>query len=163
MFSPAECQLTPCALMRGPRSASPGHRWERPQPGLSICRLCACALAMRPLDSLYAGRPWLARSPLTCASSCCTRPEPAGGGAGLGLPFAFGVAGVGGDADSQGLPAAEGSVEGAADPSTVDDGSTQFGTVAEALVRLAVLAQPALTTRAANSTRRGRSRRIGPP
>src|SRR2546421_596938 len=102
MFSPAECQLTPCALMRGPRSISPGHRWDRPHPGLSICTLCAWALAMRPFDSLYGGSPWLARSWLICASSCWTRPEPAGGGAGLVLLLALGAEGVEADAEPEG-------------------------------------------------------------
>src|SRR5207245_2000912 len=85
-FSPAECQLTPWALMRGPRSGSPGQRWDRPQPlGPAICRLWACALATRPGDSLYGARPLAARNWLTWASSCWTRLPSVGGAGGFGV------------------------------------------------------------------------------
>src|SRR6266568_7595583 len=66
MFSPAECHLTPCAEIRGPRSASPGHRWDRPHvDGGIIVTLCRCALAIRPFDNLYGGSPFCARNWLT--------------------------------------------------------------------------------------------------
>src|SRR5207244_2737480 len=145
--------------MRVPRSGSPGHWWDRPQPGLAISRLCLWALAFRPLESLSGGSPFCDRRSLICASSCPTRPLAAGGGAGLVL-----VPGRGAGADAaaeadgvgspEGEPAADGSVAGADAPA---------GWCQAAGLALAEAAQPPIRTRAADSTRRGSTRRIGPP
>src|SRR2546421_11272973 len=56
MFSPAAGQWTPPAVSRAPRSASPGHWWESPQPP-PILELCADALEFRPAVIVSGARP----------------------------------------------------------------------------------------------------------
>src|SRR5271167_2182763 len=71
MFSPHADQSTPAAVSRAPRSGSPGHWWESPQP-LTIVMLCADALLSRPAVIVSGGRPAAERawsmSPSTCAA-----------------------------------------------------------------------------------------------
>ena len=64
MFSPAAVQCTPCALIRLPRSGSPGHRWDSPQPAI-ITRLCLCALATSPGSIVYGRSPAAVRQALS--------------------------------------------------------------------------------------------------
>ncbi len=71
MFSPHADQTTPTAVSRAPRSGSPGHWWESPQPP-AIIVLCADALLSKPAVIVSGGRPaaeraWL-MSPSTCAA-----------------------------------------------------------------------------------------------
>src|SRR5690348_11297913 len=66
MFSPAAVQWTPAAASRAPRSGSPGHWCDRPQPP-AIVELCADALALRPAVMVSAGRPAAERAWLTSA------------------------------------------------------------------------------------------------
>src|SRR5438552_2334795 len=68
MFSPADVQLTPCAVNRSPSPASPGHWWLSPQPPI-INWLCRAEAFERSLLSAYAGRLFWARAALMCAST----------------------------------------------------------------------------------------------
>src|SRR5215470_1587937 len=119
MFSPQVVQCTPCALMREPSDASPGHWWDRPQEPI-IMTLCAWALAFRPASNVSGGRPPRARRSLTCARSWSTTVPPAGGGAGcdagpvLGFGLGRCVAGVVPGAADVDAPDARG--VGVADP-----------------------------------------------
>src|SRR6478672_4504861 len=80
MFSPAAVQWTPAAVSRAPRSGSPGHWWERPQPR-AIVELCADALEFRPAVIVSGARPAAERAWLMSARTCAAAlPEevPAG-------------------------------------------------------------------------------------
>jgi hypothetical protein len=66
MFSPAAVQWTPAAVSRAPRSGSPGHWWESPQP-LAIVELCADALEFRPAVIVSGARPAAERAWLMSA------------------------------------------------------------------------------------------------
>src|SRR5690242_11183221 len=92
MFSPASVQWTPAAVSRAPRSGSPGHWCDRPQPP-AIVELCAAALEFRPAVMVSAGRPAAERAWLMSARTWAAalpeepRPEEASAGfvAGAGL------------------------------------------------------------------------------
>src|ERR1700747_3252424 len=92
MFSPAAVQWTPAAVSRAPRSGSPGHWCDRPQPP-AIAELCADALASRPALMVSAGRPAAERAWLTSARTWAAA-LPTGGPAGC---VADGAGGGGGD------------------------------------------------------------------
>src|SRR5215469_17183133 len=80
MFSPHAVQWTPAAVSRVPRSGSPEHWCDRPQPP-AIVELCADALASRPAVMVSAGWPAAERAWLMSARTWATaRPEevPAG-------------------------------------------------------------------------------------
>src|SRR5215472_14932417 len=80
MFSPAAVQWTPAAVSRAPRSGSPGHWCDRPQPP-AILELCADALASSPAVMVSAGRPAAERAWLTSARTWAAAPPedtPAG-------------------------------------------------------------------------------------
>ena len=80
MFSPAAVQWTPAAVSRAPRSGSPGHWWESPQPR-AIVELCADALEFRPVVIVSGARPAAERAWLMSARTCAAAlPEvvPAG-------------------------------------------------------------------------------------
>src|SRR5690349_9969111 len=66
MFSPAAVQWTPAAVSRAPRSGSPGHWWESPQPP-AIVELCVDALEFRPAVIVSGARPAAERAWLTSA------------------------------------------------------------------------------------------------
>src|SRR4029077_14586589 len=66
LFPPAAVQWTPAAVSRAPRSGSPGHWCESPQPP-AIVELCADALEFRPAVVVSGARPaaeraWLIRA-----------------------------------------------------------------------------------------------------
>src|ERR1035441_813627 len=84
MFSPAAVQWTPAAVSRVPRSGSPGHWCESPQPA-AISALCADALRSRPAVIVRGGRPAAERAALMSAST--------------GVAGGAGVAGVAGPAE----------------------------------------------------------------
>ena len=69
MFSPYADQTTPAAVSRAPRSGSPGHWWESPQPP-AIVILCADALLSRLAVIVSGGRPAAERAWLMSASTC---------------------------------------------------------------------------------------------
>src|SRR4051812_7867784 len=75
-FSPAADHFTPSAWIRSPRSASPGHRCDRPHPA-AMARLCLCALVTRPDDILYGGRPAAVRQVLVWSRTACATGESA--------------------------------------------------------------------------------------
>jgi hypothetical protein len=66
MFSPAAVQWTPAAVSRAPRSGSPGHWWESPQPP-AIVELCPDALEFRPALIVSGARPAAERAWLMSA------------------------------------------------------------------------------------------------
>src|SRR5262245_11314307 len=126
MFSPQAVQVTPAAVSRAPRSASPGHWWERPQPP-AIVALCREALAFRPAVMVSGARPAAERAWLISASTWAAGPpgevpgEPAAGAVGEDAAR-LGDADAGGD-DGR----ARGCVARAC-----DDGEPDAGTVATA-------------------------------
>src|ERR1039457_1942168 len=106
MFSPAAVQWTPAAVSRVPRSGSPGHWCESPQPA-AISALCADALRSRPAVIVRGGRPAAERAALMSASTCPAGPAGVAGVAGVaGLAEVLGAAlgaeaGWRGDADAE--------------------------------------------------------------
>src|SRR5581483_6742419 len=80
MFSPAAVQCTPAAVSRAPRSGSPGHWWESPQPP-AIVALWAAALLSRPAEIVSGPRPADERAWLMSArtwAAALPEEEPAG-------------------------------------------------------------------------------------
>src|SRR5690242_15547426 len=110
-FSPASLQFTPAAAARLSKSASPGHRWDRPQPPAMV-RECLAALEFRPParasgDSPSAARASLMYSRTLARTASCTDVVRVCRGAG--------VAGAGerdGVAVGVGVPAGVGWAEG---------------------------------------------------
>ena len=62
----AAVQWTPAAVSRAPRSGSPGHWWESPQPP-AIVELCVDALEFRPAVIVSGARPAAERAWLMSA------------------------------------------------------------------------------------------------
>src|ERR1700722_4856509 len=103
IFSPAAVQITPAAVSRSPIAASPGHWWDSPQPS-AIFRLCAPELVSRPVVTVRAGRPALARAWLIVARTCAAAVPPVSP-----LPLAAAVAlaePAVGDGEAADVPAA---------------------------------------------------------
>src|SRR5207248_9147233 len=95
MFSPAAVQWTPAAVSRAPRSGSPGHWWESPQP-LAIVELCADALEFRPVVIVSGARPAAERAWLMSARTrAAALPEEVPAGLVAGAAGAAGEGAVG--------------------------------------------------------------------
>src|ERR1700722_5585622 len=86
MFSPAAVQCTPAADSRAPRSGSPGHWCDRPQPP-AITEGCRAALVSRPELTVWAACPaggWPAAGAELAGAAGVGAAGVAGGAAGRG-------------------------------------------------------------------------------